>query len=408
MGFISTGDAYNLRGDLALDGIRQVRKIVDDILVQDRTLTEHVERVRTVLDRCRQHGISLNPKKFQFGLNRVKFAGYIVSEQSIEADPNKVRAIAEFPQPTTITELRSFIGLMNQLAPFSSETSKAASPLRDLLRTRNVYIWTENHTRAFNEVKRILSSPPVLATFDPSLETKLETDASRLHGLGFDLLQKHGSEWKLVICGSRFLTDTESRYASIELEALAIKYGVDKCRIYLYGMPKFTIVTDHRPLVTIFNKYTINEVENQKLAKIKATLQSQYQFTVVWVKGSSHGIADSLSRSPVDDPEVDNSTQHVHAITTQVAWSVAAYGLSEEDNQEAADKTPCDMTVEEIRTAAKEDNEYIELIREIESGFANLDRAGPLVQQMKATRDQLTTDDGLVLLGQRIVIPKSK
>ena len=134
-----------------------------------------------------------------------------------------------------------------------------------------------------------------MATFQPDVETRLETDASRLYGLGYDLLQKQDGEWKLIACGSRFLTDCESRYATIELEALAIKYAIDKLQIYLAGMPHFDVITDHRPLVTIFNKYGINKVENQKIAKIKATLQSSYQFDVIWVKGSSHSIADSLS-----------------------------------------------------------------------------------------------------------------
>jgi len=412
MGFISAGDAFNLRTDLALDGLQQVEKIVDDVLVQDVELAEHVDRVRSVLDRCRRHRITLNPSKFQFAQNRVKFAGYVVSEDSIEADPGKVKGVAQFPQPTNVTELRSFIGLVNQLAPFSSEISKTATPLRDLLRARNDFIWTETHTQAFENVKRALSSPPVLATFDPKLPTRLETDASRLNGLGYVLLQQHGEHWRPIMYGSRFLTDTESRYASIELETIAIKYAVDKCRLYLSGLPHFIVITDHRPLVTIFNKYGVNDVENQKIAKIKATLQSNYQFTVEWVKGSNHRIADALSRSPVDDPDDnDSKDEREHRMTTRFACGVMAFGFSDdvkEPSEEVVDESKVDLIVDDIRAAAREDANYVELVRAVENGFANLDRAGPLVQQCKAMRDDLTTDDGLVLFGRRIIIPKSR
>jgi len=354
----------------------------------------------------------LNPHKFKFGESKVKYAGYIVSEDGIEADPAKIKGISEFPQPSNITELRSFCGLINQLAPFSSDISMAATPLRDLLKTRNEFIWTDTHTKAFEDVKKVLASPPVLATFMPDLETKLETDSSRLHGLGYDLLQKHPDGWRLIVCGSRFLTDTESRYASIELEALAIKYGIDKCRMYLAGMPHFTVVTDHRPLTTIFNKYGINDVENQKLAKIKATLQSAYQFTVVWVKGSDHGIADSLSRSPVDDPDPEEDVDD-HETTTRMAAGVAlvaAFGTddSEYDGEPDVDETKIDLFVEELRTAARDDVDYVELVKSIQNGFIHLEKAGYLVQQCKSIRDELTVDNGLVLFGKRIVVPKAK
>ena len=97
----------------------------------------------------------------------------------------------------------------------------------------------------------MLISPPVLAFFNPSLPTALQTDASRLNGLSYALLQRHGDQWRLVQCGSRFLSDTESRYATIELELLAVTWAARKCHLFLDGHPSFEILTDHRPLIPI-------------------------------------------------------------------------------------------------------------------------------------------------------------
>ena len=160
------------------------------------------------MQHCDQHSITLNKEKFRFGEKRVNYCGYSISSSGYTSDTRKTTAIADFPRPQNITDLRSFMGLTNQLGGFSPAIADAAQPLRDLLRPKNEWCWSPNHEEAFTRVKKCLVSPPVLAFFDPTLPTKLQTDASRLHGLGFVLLQKH-EDWKLVQCGSRFLTDTE-------------------------------------------------------------------------------------------------------------------------------------------------------------------------------------------------------
>jgi len=319
MGFISGGDSYSLRGDNALEGLENAEKIVDDILIENEAFKDNFYDVIKVLERCRKHSITLNPKKFVFAQKRVKFAGFILTPGGAEADPDKLRAISEFPKPVNITNLRSFLGIVNQLGAFSSEISTAATPLRALLKKKNEFVWTTEHDRAFEAVKKALVTAPILAPFDPNLETKLETDASRLYGLGFDLLQLHGDDWKLVACGSRFLRDVETRYATLELEAIAIEYAMKKCRIYLCGLPEFTVVTDHRPLIPMFNMYQLSQIENAKVQRIKNDLTSQYQFKLVWKKGKEHCIADGLSRAPVDDPNEDDTDYGDHKATIVAA-----------------------------------------------------------------------------------------
>ena len=281
MGLTSAGDEYNSCTDAALANLPRTEKIVDDILLYDSDWNSHIEHVRQFLKRCRDTGITLNPKKFQIGEHQVTFAGYIVGQEGITSDPDKLKAIKHFPKPTNLTDLRSFLGLCEQLAGFSSDVAAAMLPLRPLLKASAEFIWCAEHDRAFEATKQALVSPPVLSFFDPSRPTRLETDASRTRGLGYALLQQDPKgHWRLVEANSRFITDTEARYAMIELELLAVRWAMRKAHNYLFGLPTFTLVVDHQPLISILNRQTLDCVDNARLQRLKADLNA-YQFHAV-------------------------------------------------------------------------------------------------------------------------------
>ena len=224
-GLISTGDYYNLRGDQILGDIPQTLKVVDDILAYDHSYRQHLQHIINIIRRCDAAGITLNPKKFHFAKTSVDYCGFTVSTQGYTSDARKVEAISKFPRPQNITDLRSFMGLTNQLGAFSSDLAHSAQPLRDLLKPSNIWRWTNQHDAAFEAVKAALVAPPVLAFFDPALPTKLQTDASKTKGMGFALLQRHGDSWHLVQCGSRFLSGAEARYSVGEVEMAACVLG---------------------------------------------------------------------------------------------------------------------------------------------------------------------------------------
>ena len=234
-----------------------------------------------------------------------KFAGYIVGRNGIELDPDKIEAVNKFPTPATRQDLKSFMGLINQFRQFNQAVTKSSYILKPLLSTKSQFVWLPEHQRVFEELKEELSKSPSLSHFHPKYETRLETDASRLKGFGYALLQKQDSDLKLVAAGSRYLKDVETRYAMVELEALAIHYGIKQCHLYLSGLPHFDVITDHQPLKSIFNKKDLFEIDNDKLMKIKQELQSKYVFTVDYRKGPDHVVPDALSRNPVNDPETD-------------------------------------------------------------------------------------------------------
>merc|ERR1712055_670890 len=183
----------------------------------------------------------------------------------------------------------------------------------------------------------------------------LQTDASRLNGLGFVLLQKHRDGWRLVKCGSRFLSETESRYATIEQEMLAVTWTTKKCDIYLRGAQHYDVITDHRPLVPILNSKSLNEIENPRLQGLREKL-IPYNFTTFWKKGKDHYIPDALSRAPIHKPNKDDEeaeTEIENAIKEIISSAINCISTSSEDNQ--------DQLIDMIIKASSEDDEYTTL-----------------------------------------------
>ncbi len=403
MGLSSAGDEFNRRTDAALAGLPNVEKVVDDILIHGKDLESHTKNVREFLERCRQAGITLNPKKAKFAQESVKFAGYVVSRDGISADPDKVKAIAHFPKPTNLTDLRSFVGLAEQLAGFSNKVAAAMSPLRPLMSKNAEFYWTVHHDRAFEETKKALTSPPVLAMFDPKRPTMLQTDAARTRGLGYGLLQKDSQDnWRLVEANSRFITDTESRYAMVELELLAVQWAMKKCHNYLFGLPRFELVVDHQPLVSILDKQTLDCVQNTRIQNLKAAT-GRYDFTTTWRKGKSHRIPDALSRSPVNDPtgeDLEESQDIYNQTCTQVNTAVLAI---EHDIDDWPEDKHTDPLLDEIRSKGQQDEEYINLLKYLRSSNPKINDE---IALYRSVLDEISEDEGILVMRQRLIIPK--
>ena len=402
MGLISSGDEYTRRGDQALGHVKNTIKIVDDILIHDTDYKSHIKNVWSILEKCEENRITLNPEKFKFAQEEVTYCGYILNKDGFKADIRKVDAVAKFKTPTSITDLRSFIGLVGQLSEFSTDIAKTAEPLRQLLKKNTEWMWTPVHDQAFTDVKVALTSPPILAYFNPSLPTVLQTDASRLNGLGFALLQKNKDGWKLIKCGSRFLSDTESRYATIEQEMLAIVWATRKCQNFLRGAQHYDVITDHRPLLPILNSKGLNDIENPRLQRLREKL-TPYNFTASWKKGKDHAIPDALSRFPVDQPTEEDEEAELEiegTIKYIVSSAIQCIQTSAENN------TDGDQMIEMILKAANQDAEYTKLRETISFGLPeHKSEWNPMIRGYFNMKNRLTIDNKLVLCGQRIVIP---
>ena len=316
MGLNASSDEWCAYSDKIIEGLTWARKIVDDTLIWATNWEELTERAKVILERCRDLGITISKKKLEAGPS-ITFAGHLVSADGIRADDNKYKAIREFPRPTCVKDLRGFMGLANQLAPLHPDLAHMTATIRPLLKKNTAWLWLDEHEEEFKKVKEMLTSKHVVKPYDTSLDTVLLTDASRLYGLGFALMQKvNEKKWNLVMCGSKSLTPTQQRYATIELECMAIQWAIVKCDYYLRGAPTFQVLTDHKPLKGIFNK-DLHMLENARLMRMREKIQ-QYNFTVDWVAGETHKIADALSRYPVfaaqeEDLQVDSAVKCMQA-----------------------------------------------------------------------------------------------
>jgi hypothetical protein len=328
MGLNASSDEWCARSDAALSGLEKTRKIVDDILIWASTWSELQTRVREVLRRCDKHGITLSREKMQMG-EEVRFAGHVVGRDGVRPEPEKVAALERFPAPADATGLRSFLGLAVQLGGFVPDLAHLTEPLRPLLKKNAVFLWLPEHAEAFDRVKEALTSPMVVKYFDPHLPTELLTDASRLKGLGYALVQREESGMRLIKCGSRSLSPAETRYATIELEALAIHWGIASCRFYLMGGPRFKVVTDHKPLIPMF-AMPLGDVENARVLRYREKT-TQLSFDVTWSPGKNHEIADALSRAPVFDPQEEEECEIACAIRAEDPILQELYDAAEED-----------------------------------------------------------------------------
>ena len=206
-GLSSISEHYDRRMAEAFAGLQGFRRIVDDIVIYDNNTSDHAAHVRQFLQRCVEN----------------------------QVDTTITTAILQYPKPNTRTDLRSFFGLVNQLSSSTDAIAALLTPLRPLLSTKNNFLWSSDHDEAFAKAKASLTKPPVLSFFNLNHPTRLSTDASR-QGLGFILQQQSNNKWTLIQAGSRFLTDTESRYAVIELEMLAVAWAIQKCKPFLSGL----------------------------------------------------------------------------------------------------------------------------------------------------------------------------
>ena len=388
MGLNASGDEFCLRTDKAVAGITGVKKLVDDVLIFADNDEDLLDRIVELFKCCQEWGITLSKGKFQYG-SSVKFAGFIVNSEGSKPDPEKVAAIKNFPVPKDMTNLKSFMGLVNQFSSFSPDLKHALSPLQPLLKKNNVYIWQPEHAAAFEAVKAILTKEggPVLAHFDPKLPVTLFTDASRT-GLGFILTQKDEEDHtRLIQCGSRFLSPAEKNYAVIELEAMGIQWAILNCRKYLLGVD-FVVKTDHKPLLGVINGRDLDSVNNARLQRILSKLLG-YQFVVEYLPGKLNDIADALSRAPIFQP--DQAELCDVLVQTMRVES-------------------CDPQLESIVKAALDDTDYQKVIEAVSTVLDP--KTLPATHPARLYRNQWAAlafekDVGLLSLYGRVVVPRA-
>jgi len=248
--------------------------------------------LREVLNWLRQAGLRLKPKKCYLVRKEVRYLGYVVSDASVCADPNKVKAVRDFPKPQNLKQLRPFLGIASYYRRFIPGFSQVAAPLYTLMKRDALYQWTSTCQDTFEQLKQKLTQIPVLVFSHFAKHFILETDASGV-GLGalFSQVQEDGKP-KPICYASRTLQSHEMNYGVSELEALAVVWAVKLFRVYLYGH-KCEMHTDHEAQLPLLN----NPHPSGKLACWGLALQ-ELDLTIRYCPGKLNQSADSLSRCP--------------------------------------------------------------------------------------------------------------
>ena len=313
---------------------------LDDVIVFSRTFDEHVEHLRTVLRRLREHGVKLKQKKCKLFKREVTFLGRVVSKDGYSMDPENTEAVTSLKNktPQTVGDLRKLLGLLSYYRRYVPNFAQKAKPLYDLV-TRAATVdechdyekgnentrkkgqvpssvkiaWTKEHHTVLEKLIDHLITPPIV-----------HTDASK-DGLGAVLYQDQEGTVRVIAYASRSLTNAEKNYHlhAGKLEFLALKWAItDQFCDYLYYAPEFTVYTDNNPLTYVLTSARLNATGLRWIGEL-----ADFKFNIRYRPGRLNGDADALSRMPMD-------------INTYMT------SCSEEINQDVFQATVCGVKVQ--------------------------------------------------------------
>ena len=283
----------------------------------------------------------MKPSNFFFFKEEIEYLGHVVSGKGISTNPKKVEAVAKWPTPQTVYDVRSFLGFVGYYRRFIKDFSKIAKPVREVITglenqskrsAKKTFVeWTEAADSAFEHLKKLCTSTPILAYPDYKLPFVLHTDSSS-EGLGAVLYQKQNGKFRVIAYASRSVSKAESHYPAHKLEFLALKWAVcEKFHEYLYGSNLFEVYTDNNPLTYVLSSAKLDACGQRWVAKL-----ANYNFTIKYKSGLSNVEADALSRiswpeilADSEDLDVDLNSMDTHVVNAILAGSRSKTSLIE-------------------------------------------------------------------------------
>ena len=406
-GFVSSGDGYNRRFDEIIADMERKERCVDDIVHWDSHLSEHWWRTIDYLILVGRSGVVLNPDKFQFAKRTVDFAGFRITNATIEPLPKYLDAIREFPTPTSLTDIRSWFGLVNQVTNYA-QLRELMRPFKPFLSPRTPFLWSSDLESAFQASKEaiIAAIRRGVEIFDLQRRTCLRPDWSKL-GIGYFLSQKHcnctsalpgccNDGWKLTLAGSRFLSPAEQRYAPIEGEALAVAWGLEQSRYFTQGCDDLLVVTDHKPLVKILGDRTLDEITNSRIFRLKQRTMPWY-FEVAHLPGKTNSAADATSRHPSHSTYAEQASVSLCSTMDSAEQSIVAAIRNDATSFTA-------LSWERIVKETGSDPDMCLLMESIEQGFLD-SKSNKTVASFWSFREALYNSEGAIMYKDRVLIP---
>ena len=352
---------------------------IDDILVYSKGKEEHARHLQAVLQTLREHQLYAKLKKCEFWMYSVSFLGHVISEEGVAVDPRKVEAVVNWGRPTTKTEVRSFLGMAGYYRRFVENFSKIAVPLTKLTQKHAQFTWSDDCEKSFQELKRRLTTAPVLALPVAGIDYVVYSDASR-KGLGCVLMQQN----KVIAYASRQLKSYEQNYPTHDLELAVVVFALKIWRHYLYG-EKTEIFTDHQSLKYIFSQKELNLRQRRWLELLK-----DYDVNIQYHPGKANVVADALSRkscalTAVWITQQVPLAQEIQALQLEVITPGEAQKLSALQVQS--------VLIDRLKEAQKQDKLVLRVLDKLKAGESS---------------DFSCTSDGTLLFKGRLVVPRDE
>ncbi|XP_038065755.1 uncharacterized protein K02A2.6-like [Patiria miniata] len=391
--------------------IPMCRPYLDDIIITGRNDADNLANLEAVLQRLEKHGMKIKKEKCEFLRESVTYLGHSIDAEGMRPLEDKVQAIRLAPVPKNQEELKAYLGLLGYYRKFLPNLSTQIAPLTMLLKdeyksgtkckasqktsTSPNFKWGPAQQQAFDTSKQLLESDALLVHFDPRKPVLLQTDASP-YGLGAVISHEmpDGTE-KPIAFASRTLTPCERNYAQYEKEGLSIVFGLKSFHKYLHGN-RFRIVTDHKPLVSLFGDKPASPMSSARVARWHMLL-SAYEYTIIHKAGRLHTNADALSRLPVEST-VEEKIHWMHDILEDESAVKSRINLLDDvdgrpvDAQEVKVLTDKDPLLSKVRS-------YI--LRGWPEGHIKGEMSSYTTKQL-----ELSLEDGVVLWDSRVVIPQ--
>ncbi|XP_019859677.1 PREDICTED: uncharacterized protein K02A2.6-like [Amphimedon queenslandica] len=368
-GIASAPAIFQRTMETLLHDISGVVVYIDDILVSGKDETSHLQNLDLVMERLEQAGLTLKQSKCTYAVSSVEYLGHIIDKDGLHPSPSKVEAIRSAPEPRNTTELKSFLGLLNYYSRFLPNLAIVLSPLYRLLQKKTKWSWLDIEKKAFQKAKSLLQSSNLLVHYDGRKELVVSCDASP-YGLGAVLAHKMQDDLERPIAfTSRTLSPPERNYSQLEKEGLAVIYAVKKFHHYLSGR-KFTIYSDHKPLKYLFSE--TQQTPRMAAARIQrwALILGSYQYTIQYRQ------------------DKDKSTEKDGSVLLLLNHLSEAI-----------------VTSSQIRSWTEKDPVLSQVLHSIRHGWRLNDSNSNSLKPYIDRQNELSSVDGCVLWGSRVVIP---
>lgn len=371
-------------------GLRGVTSYLDDVIVVGRNQEEHRENLLALFDRIAEYGFRVRLEKCSFMKEQIPFLGFVVDKNGRHPNPDKIAAIKQMKEPENESQLRAFLGMVTYYGNFVPKMKSLRGPLDKLMRKHQKWTWTNVEQKAFDGLKSVLSSDMNLAHYDPQLPIVVAADACD-YGIGAVISHRYpdGTE-KPVHHAARSLTTAEKNYSQIEKEGLALVFAVTKFHKYIFGR-KFTLLTDHKPLLSIFGSKKGVPVHSANRLMRWATILIGYDFDIQYISTERFGQADGLSRMIQNHP-ITNEDVVVAGVELDVT------------NVLVGNIRRLPVTQEDIKIATCRDPILRKVMKSVKSGMwpRNIPEGMKAFHSRKA---ELSVVDSCLMFADRVVVP---